>query len=103
MSKTSMIAKMKAQPGQRDAIVAALTDAMAATESEEGTLIFAINLDKADPDTVWMYELYTDDAALGVHGGSESTAALFGAVGGLLAEPPLLVLGELHSAMGIEA
>jgi len=102
MSKTSVIAKMKAQPGSRDAVVAALTDAMAATEAEEGTLLFSIHLDKADPDTVWAFELYVDDAALGVHGGSEATATMFGAVGPLLAEPPMLVLGELHAAMGLE-
>lgn len=101
MAKTSMIVKMTAQPGARDQVLAALQRAKPAAEAEEGTEAYTFHLDKGDPDALWVIELYTDDAALGVHGGSEAVATLFGEVGPLLAEPPLLVMGEYVDGFGL--
>lgn len=101
MGTTSMIVKMKGQPGARDQILAALVAAKPAAEAEEGTEVYSFHLDKADPDTLWVFELYADDAALGVHGGSEAVATLFAEVGPLLAEPPLLAMAEYAEGFGL--
>lgn len=101
MAKTSMIVKMKAQPGTRDQVLAALVRAKPSAEAEEGTEAYSFHLDRGDEDTVWVLELYTDDAALGVHGGSEAVGTLFAEIGGLLAEPPMLVMAEYADGFGI--
>ena len=49
-----------------------------------------------------MYELYTDDDALGAHSSSEAMGALFGAIGDLLGEPPLLVMARPVEAEGLD-
>jgi quinol monooxygenase YgiN len=41
---------------------------------------------------VWIFELYSDGDALGVHGGSDAMKELFGTLGGLMAEPPMMVM-----------
>jgi quinol monooxygenase YgiN len=101
MSKTSLIVRMKAKPGQRDEILAALMAALPAAEAEEGTLIYSFNADLADEDVVWVFELYADGAALDVHGKSAAVAELFGVVGPLLAESPDLRLCAVHGGKGV--
>lgn len=93
MTQTSLFVKMVFQDGRRDEGVAALETMMPTVEAEEGTLVYSFHLDAADANTVWVFELYTDGDALGVHGGSEAIAALFGVLGPLLAEPP-----QMHMA-----
>lgn len=94
MAQRSLFVKMKFQEGRRDEGVAALETMLPTVNGEDGTLVYSFHLDSADPDTVWIFELYTDDAALGVHGGSEAMAALGGMIGGLIAEPPMMVMAE---------
>ena len=96
-----MFVKLRFQPGHRDEGLAALDTALVAAADEEGTEVYSFHLDKADPDVVWAFELYTDDEALGVHGQSAAVAELFGALGGILAEPPLLVVADLHGGKGL--
>ena len=47
-----MIAKMTAKDGKRDAVVEVLRDLVAATESEPGTLVYALNVSAKEPDVV---------------------------------------------------
>jgi len=101
MSKTSLIVRMKTQPGKRDEALAALVAALPSAEAEEGTEIYSFHCDKADPDLLWVFELYTDDAALGVHGQSQAVAEMFGVIGPLLAEPADLHLCDLHAGKGV--
>lgn len=100
MSKTSVFAKLTATPGTRDAVLAALRDALPSAQAEAGTEVYTFHLDKADADVVWIFELYTDDDALAVHSGSEALATLFGAIGDKLAEPPMLVLADYVDGKG---
>jgi quinol monooxygenase YgiN len=102
MVKTSMFAKFTAVDGKRDEVVTALEKALEAVEAEVGTERYLICTDLADPSVVWMYEQYTDDAALGVHGSSPAVATLFGDLGGLLEKPAELSMAKLVSGKGIE-
>lgn len=101
MTKTSLIVKMTAKSGQRDDVLAALMAVMPAAEAEEGTEVYSFHLDRNDPDTVWVFELYADDAALAAHAQSPAVAEMFAAVGPLLAEPPMLTQVDLHAAKGL--
>ncbi len=62
MAKTSMFVKLSAQPGKRDDLLAALEKMLVTVNDEEGTEIYAFNLDATDENAIWIYELYTDEA-----------------------------------------
>ena len=76
MSQVAVIAKIPAAPGQRDQLVAALQAALATAEQEPGTLRYILHEDAADADTLWFYEMYTDQDALTAHGTSDAFKAL---------------------------
>jgi quinol monooxygenase YgiN len=101
MAKTSMFVKLSAQPGKRDDLLAALEKMLVTVNDEEGTEIYAFNLDTTDENAIWIYELYTDEAALATHSGSEAMAALIGDLGGLLGDAPLMVTTTPVSGKGI--
>ena len=61
-----------------------------------------LNQDAADGASFWVYELYTDDAALGVHGGSDTMAKVMVGLDGKLAETPELIVVHPVKAKGIE-
>jgi len=86
--KVSFIARLKAKPGERDAIVAAFEKFLVAVEAEEGTEVYSLHLDKADADTLWIFELYTDQAAQDHHGGTPEFMELLTAIGDLLGDAP---------------
>jgi quinol monooxygenase YgiN len=92
MTQTSLFVKMVFQPGKRDEGVAALETMLPTVESEGGTLIYSFHLDAGEENTVWIFELYSDSEALGIHGGSEAMGALFGVLTPLMAEPPMMVM-----------
>lgn len=102
MPKTAVFAKITAKPGQRDELRAALAKMFPTVAGEEGTEAYVLHDDLGDDNAVWMYELYADDEALGVHSSSDAMKATFVALGDLVAEPPLLVLARPVEAKGID-
>ena len=92
MTQTSLFVKMVFQDGKRDEGVAALDTMLPTVSAEEGTLVYSFHLDARDANTVWIFELYTDGDALGIHGGSEAMAALFGTLTPIMAESPMMVM-----------
>lgn len=76
MSHVAVIAKIPAAPGQRDQLVSALQTALENAEQEPGTLRYILHEDTADADTLWFYEMYTDQEALVAHGSSDAFKAL---------------------------
>jgi len=101
MAKVAVVAKMVAVEGKRDALIEALASLSAAVQSEPGTEIYAMNLDAVDPDTVWFYELYTDQDALIAHGTSDAMKAAGAAFGELLAGKPEISFLTPVSAKGV--
>ena len=47
--------KMKSQPGQRDALISLLLDA---SGGMGGNLLYVVSADPADPDGIWVYEVW---------------------------------------------
>ncbi len=76
MSGPAVIAKITAQPGKRDELVAGLQGLIDAVDGEPGTLTYVLHTDNADPDTVWFYERYDSQEALAAHGSSEAMKAV---------------------------
>jgi len=74
--KVAVLAKIPAQPGKRDELVKALEAAIDNANTEAGTLLYILHTDPKDPDTVYFYELYTDQDALTAHGTSDRFKAI---------------------------
>ncbi|QHC57573.1 putative quinol monooxygenase [Rathayibacter sp. VKM Ac-2760] len=74
--------------GKRDALVAALTPAIAEVHGEEGCELYAIH---DSPDgTIVMLEKWTSAEALDAHAAGEPVVRLNAAIAGLVAAPPVV-------------
>lgn len=92
MAEIAMIVKLPAAEGKTDELLAAVKTLVDATEGEPGTLQYVVHTEEADPNVVWFYELYTDQAALDTHSGSDAMAEAMKSFGGLLGGAP-----EMHT------
>ncbi|MBA3653533.1 MAG: antibiotic biosynthesis monooxygenase [Actinobacteria bacterium] len=101
MSKVAAIAKLTAAEGQRDALVKVMEQLVDAAADEAGTELYVLNLDTAEVDVVWFFELYSDSDALAAHGQSDTMKAITGQLGGLVAGRPELHFLTPHRAAGI--
>src|SRR4051794_12191563 len=101
MSKLACLAKITAQPGKRDEVVAALSPMIKAASEEPGTEVYVIHTANDDPDVIWFYELYTDADAMKTHGGSPSMKEAGGRLAGLVAGRPELIMLTPLNGTGI--
>jgi quinol monooxygenase YgiN len=69
--KVAVLARIPAQPGKRDELVAALQAAIDNANTEDGTLLYILHTDDKDPDAVLFYELYSNQEAFTAHGTSD--------------------------------
>lgn len=102
MSKLSIIAKLTCDPDNAEAFESALAGAVTAAEEETGLEIYSVHKDGNEPGTYWFFELYTDEAALGVHGKGDGMGAAMGAVGKLLNGAPDVKILTPTVAKGLE-
>lgn len=82
-----LIGKMRAIPGQRDALAHALLDGI---DAMPGCLSYVVARDPADADVLWITEVWTDAAA---HRASLSLPAVQAAIA---VGRPLIAAFELH-------
>ena len=61
------ITRVVTEPGTTAAVLAILREIVALDADEPGTLIQAVQLDRADPSVVWLYELWASAQALQAH------------------------------------
>ena len=88
MSKISVIATLTAAEGKVDELTSGLEAVIKAADEEAGLEIYSLHKDTEDPNTLYFFELYTDDEAVAVHGKGEQMRAAMGALAGLLAGRP---------------
>lgn len=74
--KIAIIAKLTANAGQRAELAEAVQSGLAGALGEAGTEYYILHEDATDENVLWMYELYTDQAALAVHGSSDALKAM---------------------------
>ena len=95
-----MIAEVHVTPGRRDELLAELEPIFAEVEREQGTVAYAVHLDVEDPNTVWIYEQYTDLAAFDLHQASGTFEAVVRAIAGFVAEGTSIRQAEVVRAKG---
>jgi quinol monooxygenase YgiN len=101
MPKVAMVAKLTAIDGKRDELAAVFETLFPAVEKEDGTEVYVLHEDVGDANVIWFYELYTDEAALGVHGSSDAMKELGSKLGGLIAAAPELTMLRPRTAKGL--
>lgn len=84
----TVFATMKAAPGRRDEVRAALVAAVEPTLAEQGCVTYDLHQGLDDPDTFHFYENWESAEDLQAHAGSAHIAALGAAIGDLLVEGP---------------
>ncbi|MGC8101690.1 putative quinol monooxygenase [Metapseudomonas otitidis] len=63
-----LLLKTQLKPGSLEAFMEAMRiNAAASVRDEPGCLVFDVLRDRSDPDQVWLYEVYTDEAAFEAH------------------------------------
>ena len=101
MSKVSVMAKLVAQEGKGDELVAAFDEMFAQVDKEQGTEVYVLNRSATDPNVFWFYELYTDQDSLKAHGSSDAMKQAMGSFGPLVASNEL-VFGVPVRAKGLD-
>lgn len=76
MSKFAMYGKLKAQPGQGEALAGILLEAAKQCESVPGCELYIVNVAEEDPDTIWVTELWSDAEAHAASLRDEETLAM---------------------------
>lgn len=103
MATHGHIVRFVAHPGQRDALITALRPMFETVRSEPGTLLYLMHTSPADPDVVWFYERYADEAAFEVHRTTQAHDDALIAIGPLLASAPEIHFLELVASKATEA
>ncbi|MDO8389933.1 MAG: putative quinol monooxygenase [Actinomycetota bacterium] len=71
MSKVSLWVRIPVKPGTRAAAAKAFQFAVDNVQNEAGTLTYIVLEEEADPDAIFVFEVYSDHDALAAHGGSD--------------------------------
>ena len=102
MPKRSIIAKLTCDADKADDLEAALATMVQASDEEGGLEIYSVHKDSNQPGVYWFFELYTDEASLGVHGKGDGMKAAMGAVGALLNTAPEVHVLDPTVAKGLD-
>lgn len=90
----TVIATLKAKPGQESALRAELLGLIPTTRQEEGCLNYDLHQSSTDPAVFVFHENWTSKAALDAHLARPHLTAFMGKAEMLLAEPPRVELFE---------
>jgi quinol monooxygenase YgiN len=94
----SVIAKIPIKEGKVEEAIAAVKELMVQVAREEGTLMYTLNRDQSNPNTLVIMERYKDKAAFEVHSSTPHFKAFFAKskafIGG---RPEIAVMEEIHS------
>jgi quinol monooxygenase YgiN len=69
--RVGVVAKITSAPGKRTDLANALKSAFDNVASEQGTIHYILSEDNEDENLLWMWEMYTDQASLEAHMGSQ--------------------------------
>ncbi|MDM9627796.1 putative quinol monooxygenase [Rhizobium sp. S152] len=100
MSKVGGVIPFKAKPGQGGEVARLISSALPHVEREPGTLTWLVLRSDADPDLVFLVDLFADDESRTVHMHGEAAKQIFATVPPLLAEPPSVHPATVAAAKG---
>ena len=66
-----VFAKWKVRPGQLENVLLILKELKAKSIEEKGNLFYQVHQDNSDPNTLILFEGYSDDSALTLHRNAE--------------------------------
>lgn len=102
-SKIALHVKLTAAEGKGDELVAAFSQLYPGPlDAEPGTEMHVIHQATDNPDVIFFYELYTDEAAYQAHSAGEALMSVVPKLGGLIGGPPEMVMGTPRNAKGIK-
>ena len=86
--RRGLLVRLQAKSGMRTALLDVLNTYIDGLDEEPGTEVFVLSTDPDDADVVWLYEVFTDDAAQDAHRAAPGFAQMLGSMSELLATPP---------------
>lgn len=95
MAEFAVFGRMTAKPGQRDALLAAMREAVTALDNPAGLLDYTLNAALDDPDTLWITQRWSSKAAHDTATKTEANKARTRAFADLLAATPEGSYGEV--------
>lgn len=94
----SVIARLTIQEDKVDETIAEFKALMQDVAKEDGTLLYGLNRDPKNPNTLVVVERYKDKQALGAHSSTDHFKAFSVKLGEVLAaKPDIVVLDELEA------
>ena len=95
----SVIAKMPMKEDKIEEAIASIKELMAEVAKEEGTVLYTLNRDPKNPNTLIFMERYKDKAAVEAHSATPHFKAFFAKGASLLAgRPEIILMEEILSA-----
>lgn len=94
----AVVAKLPIKEGKVDEAIEAFKGLMVHVAEEEGTLMYTLNRDQSNPNTIVVMERYKDQAALDAHSSTPHFKEFFAKSGEFIAgRPEITVMEEIHS------
>jgi len=94
----TVVAKIPVKEGKMDEALTAFGELIDKVASEEGTVMYSLNKDNANPNVLVVVEQYKDKAALDAHSTSPHFKAFFGAAGAFIGgRPEMSIMEQIRS------
>ena len=93
----TLYARFTAKEGKGAELAGILAELVDIVQREEGIRSYTLHRGLDQPDVVWFYEVYADQAAFDVHGKYPEFGAVFARIGELSAGPPEIIRSEIVS------
>jgi len=91
----TVVAKLPIKEGKMDEAVAAFKVLMSKVAAEEGTVLYSLNRDKANPNMLIVVEQYKDKAALDFHSSTPYFKEFFAASAAFIGGRPEMSVMEV--------
>jgi quinol monooxygenase YgiN len=101
MNSVAGVIPFKAKPGQGEEVARLIAAALPHVEREHGTPLWLVLRSNAEPDTVFLVDLFCDVAGRDAHMNGEAARQIFATVPPLLASPPIVHPAELIAQKGV--
>jgi quinol monooxygenase YgiN len=101
MSTVAGIIPFKAKPGQGAEVARLIAAALPHVEREAGTPLWLVLRSNAEPDMVFLVDLFTAAAGRATHLSGEAAKLIFATVPLLLAEEPVIHAADLIASKGV--
>lgn len=101
MSDIAGVIPFKAKPGKGAEVAEALAAALPHVEKEKGTPLWLILRSEAEPDNVFLVDLFTSEDARAAHMTGDAAKLIFATVPPLLAEEPTIHPSKLITNKGV--